>query len=94
LLNEVFHLRPDHAISEVTTPTLFVHGTRDTFVPVDSSRTYARLVRGEARLLEIDGAQQGFAVHDDPQYLDPQTGQWQAFVIRSVAEWLGVAQFR
>ena len=32
--------------------------------------------------MEIDGAQHGFAVHDDPQYLNPQSQEWQAFVIR------------
>jgi pimeloyl-ACP methyl ester carboxylesterase len=94
LLNEIFQLRPDRAMGEITTPTLVVHGTRDTFIPVDSSRTYVQLVRGPARLLEIDGAQHGFAVHDDPQYADPQTGQWQAFVIRSIAEWLSSPHIR
>lgn len=87
LLNEVFHLRPDLTIGTLDTPTLFVHGTHDTFIPVGSSRTYSDLLtRGE--LLEIDGAQHGFAVHDDPGYADPQTQEWQAFVISSVARWL------
>jgi len=27
-------------------------------------------------------------VHDDPQYRDPQTLEWQAFVVRSVVGWL------
>ena len=88
LLNEVFYLRPDQAIAEIITPTLVVHGTRDTFVPIESSRKYVRQIRAEAQLLEIEGAQHGFAVHDDPQYLDPQTVEWQTFVIRSVADWL------
>ncbi len=38
-----------------------------------------RQIRAEARLLEVDGAQHRFAVHDDPQYLNPQTVEWQAF---------------
>lgn len=88
LLNEVFHLRPERSIGEVVTPALFVHGTKDTFIPVDSSRTYVQQVRGESRLLEIDGAQHGFAVHDDPAYRDPQTALWQALVVRSIVDWL------
>lgn len=88
LLNEVFYLRPDEAIESIAAPTLFVHGTKDTFVPIESSRQRVDTIRGEAKLLEVDGAQHGFAVHDDPQYLDPQTAVWQAFVIRSVADWL------
>jgi hypothetical protein len=41
-----------------------------------------------ARLVEIDGAQHGIAVHDDPQYLDPQTRRWQAEAIATTVDWL------
>ena len=76
-------------LPEITVPTLFVHGTRDTFIPIGSSRAAVQqITRAKAQLLEIDGAQHGFAVLGDPQYLHPQTQQWQAYVIRSVAEWL------
>jgi hypothetical protein len=88
LLNEVFYLRPDEAMAQIVTPTLFVHGTKDTFVPIESSRRYVGRIQAEARLVEIDGAQHGFAVHNDPQYQHPQTGEWQAEVIRTVADWL------
>jgi len=88
LLNEVFHLRPDEAISEITTPTLVVHGTKDTFIPVESSRECVQRIQAEARLVEVEGAQHGFAVHEDPQYLNPQTKMWQAFVISTVSKWL------
>jgi len=89
LLNEIFYLNPRKALSELTAPTLLVHGTRDTFVPVESSRAaVGQVTRAEARLIEIDGAQHGFAVHDDPLYREPQTQQWQASVIRSVTAWL------
>src|SRR5712691_308384 len=81
LLNEVFWLRPWEVIGEITAPTLIVHGTKDTFVPVEVSRAAAQQFRVEHRLVEIEGAQHGFAVHEDPQYLNPQTQQWQAFVI-------------
>lgn len=40
------------------------------------------------RLIEIDGAQHGIAVHDDPQYLDPQTQRWQAQAITDIADWV------
>lgn len=88
LLNEVFYVQPHRALPEVVAPTLFVHGTGDTFVPIDSSREAIKTMRAGARLIEIEGAQHGFAVHDDPEYREPETQRWQASVIRSVAEWL------
>ena len=57
LLNEVFYLRPDEAIGSITTPTLIVHGTKDTFIPIDSSRHHIARIQAETRLLEIEGAQ-------------------------------------
>jgi alpha-beta hydrolase superfamily lysophospholipase len=90
ILNEVFWLRPDLVIGEITAPTLIVHGTKDTFVPIESSRAAALQFKAEHKLVEIEGAQHGFAVHEDPQYLNPQSQEWQAFVIRTVAEWVTV----
>jgi len=88
LLNEVFYIQPHLALGQVTAPTLIVHGTKDTFVPIESSRRAISSFAGESRLVEIDGAQHGIAVHEDPQYQNPQTREWQAYVIRAVAEWL------
>lgn len=87
-LNEVFWIRPDQAVAEIVSPTLIVQGTADTFVPVESARKAAEHLRVEHRLVEIEGAQHGFAVHDDPLYLNPQSQKWQAFVIESVRGWL------
>jgi pimeloyl-ACP methyl ester carboxylesterase len=90
LLNEIFYVEPHRVLREITTPTLFVHGTGDTFIPVESSRDARDQVRS-ARLIEIEGAQHGFAVHDDPWYLNPQTLEWQALVMRLVTDWLASA---
>ena len=88
LLNEVFWLQPHAVLDKITAPTLMVHGTEDTFIPIESSRAATRQLQVEHKLVEIDGAQHGFAVHDDPTYADPQSQEWQAFVINTVAEWL------
>jgi hypothetical protein len=56
---------------------------------VESSRQYAKDIPADVELLEIEGPQHGIAVHDDPTYADPQTQEWQRFVIASVAEWIG-----
>lgn len=88
LLNEVFYIQPHLALGEVKAPTVIVHGTKDTFVPIESSRNAIGSFAGEARLVEIDGAQHGIAVDEDPQYRNPQTREWQAYVIRVITEWL------
>ncbi|MDQ3600233.1 MAG: lysophospholipase [Actinomycetota bacterium] len=88
LLNEVFYLRPHTMLGDIQVPTLIVHGTKDTFIPVESSRWAAEQLGAEHQLVEVDGAQHGFAVHDDPSYADPQTQRWQAEVIRVVTNWI------
>jgi pimeloyl-ACP methyl ester carboxylesterase len=88
ILNEVFWFQPLAVLGEITAPTLVVHGTKDTFVPIESSREAMSLLAAEHKLVEIEGSQHGFAVHDDPQYLNPQSQEWQAFVIRTVSEWI------
>jgi pimeloyl-ACP methyl ester carboxylesterase len=88
LLNEVFYIQPHLALGEVKAPTLIIHGTKDTFVPIESSRNAVGSLAGEARLCEIDGAQHGIAVDEDPRYQSPQTREWQAYVIRIITEWL------
>ncbi|MGO4417490.1 alpha/beta fold hydrolase, partial [Streptomyces sp. MCAF7] len=88
LFNEVFWFHPHEVLGEVRAPTLIVHGTEDTFVPIGLSRTAVQKFRTSCEIIEIEGAQHGFAVHDDPQYLNPRSQEWQKFVIRSVSEWL------
>ncbi|WP_171167659.1 alpha/beta hydrolase [Streptomyces sp. I05A-00742] len=89
LLNEVHHLVPETFLRAVRAPTLIVHGTADTFVPVESSRRYLSAFGGPAELMELEGAQHGFAVHEDPGYLHPQSRIWQAEVIERVTTFLG-----
>jgi pimeloyl-ACP methyl ester carboxylesterase len=88
ILNEVFWFEPLAVLGDVMAPTLVVHGTKDTFVPIEASRSAMPLFTAEHRLVEIEGSQHGFAVHEDPQYLNPQSQEWQAFVIRIVADWV------
>lgn len=88
MLNEVFWLKPHEALGEVQAPTLIMHGTADTLVPFDSSRDAVSRFTAPIQLVPVEGSQHGFAVHDDPQYLDPQSQRYQAFVIRTVTDWL------
>ncbi|MFD9685246.1 alpha/beta hydrolase [Kitasatospora sp. NPDC059146] len=88
LLNEVHYLDPSVLLPRIMADTLVVHGTKDTFVPIDDSRRLTFEFGGEAELVELEGAQHGFAVHDDPQYLAPQTQAWQAEVIARITGFL------
>ncbi len=88
ILNEAFWFEVLAVLPEITAPTLVVHGTKDTFVPVEASRAAMDRFTAQHKLMEIEGAQHGFAVHDDPQYLNPQSQEWQAFVIRTVTDWI------
>jgi pimeloyl-ACP methyl ester carboxylesterase len=55
------------AVPALKTPTLIVHGTADTFVPVESSRSAIRTIAAKPKLIEVPGAQHGFAVDNDSQ---------------------------
>jgi alpha-beta hydrolase superfamily lysophospholipase len=88
LLNEAFWFPTQEAIGQVQAPTLIVHGTADTLVPIESSREAVPKFTAPVELLEVEGSQHGFAVHDDPQYLNPKSQEYQAYVIRTVADWL------
>ncbi|MDT3400511.1 alpha/beta fold hydrolase [Streptomyces sp. B1866] len=88
IFNEVFWLKPHEALGEIHAPTLIVHGTKDTLVPIGGTMAAVPKFKAPCRLVKVEGSQHGFAVHDDPQYLNPRSQAYQAFVIRTVADWL------
>lgn len=88
LLNEVFWWDVRAALPNVAAPTLVVHGTRDTFIPVESSRAAVATLRCPHRLVELDGAQHGLAEPDDPTYQHPRTQARHAEVSAEVLRWL------
>lgn len=63
-----------------------MHGTKDTLVPIQPTYDALPRFRAEHKRVEVEGSQHGFAVHEDPQYLNPQSQERQAFVIRTVAD--------
>ncbi|MHA6631104.1 alpha/beta hydrolase [Pseudonocardia sichuanensis] len=88
LLNEVFWWDTRADLPQITAPTLVVHGTKDTFIPIDSSRSAMQELVCTSQLIELDGAQHGLALHDDPRYENPQTQRWQSEAISLVSRWL------
>lgn len=61
-------------------------------MPVESTRRHARVLPGPVDVLELNGAQHGFAVHDDPGYTDPQPQVWPAQAIEQVGAFLTVQE--
>jgi uncharacterized protein len=88
LLNEVLWWDLPVVLAAVRSPVRMVYGTADTFVPIESSRRFRALFSGPVELVEIEGAQHGFAVHEDPQYLNPQSQAWQRKAIGLVSAFL------
>ncbi|MDT4993209.1 MAG: uncharacterized protein QOH97_3101 [Actinoplanes sp.] len=89
-LNEVFWLQPHTILGDIQAPTLIVHGTADTLVPIETSLAAMPLLNSASELLSIEGAQHGFAVDGDPTYLNPQSQAWQAQVVEAIVKWVVV----
>lgn len=88
IFHEAFWFDVAGAIPRITAPTLLVHGTADTLVPFETTVAALPGFTAPHEFVPIEGAQHGFAVHDDPRYLQPQSMRWQEFVIGEVARWL------
>ncbi|MEV3873973.1 alpha/beta hydrolase [Streptomyces sp. NPDC049906] len=56
MLNEVFWLQPRGVLGAITAPTLVVHGTGASCVPLRSSRTAVEALSVARRLLDLTGA--------------------------------------
>jgi uncharacterized protein len=48
MLNEVFWINPRAVLAEITVPTLILHGTKDTFISIESSRAAVPQLRAPA----------------------------------------------
>lgn len=90
-LNEPHNLLSPAAM-QGSVPMLIVHGTGDTVIPVEGSRTFVENAAAPIRLLEIEGAQHEFAVDGDTAFTEHQTQEWQAQAISDIANWLSTAE--
>ena len=87
LINELFHIHPYLNMSKITTPTLTIHGTKDSMVPYDIAFRFHK-VTSKNKFLSIAGADHGFTAPGDEDYSDPQTIKWQTFAIDNAIEWI------
>ena len=88
IFHEVFWFDVLGALPRITAPTLLVHGTRDTLVPIEGTEAAVPLLTCEHRFVRVEGCQHGFAAHDDPTYADPRSKAWQAQVITTTTDWI------
>lgn len=64
LIEEIWLLKPYEELLKFVNPTLFIHGTADTFVPYIYSKKYAKLMKN-SRLVTIENAEHGFHIPID-----------------------------
>ncbi len=67
LINEIKTLKPWSELLKTDIPVLFVHGDKDSYVPIKDSIKYSSLIKN-AKLEIIHGAEHGF--HDDPKHAE------------------------
>ena len=67
-----YPLRTDELIAEIRTPTVFVHGDEDRFIPLAHSYELRDLANGQSKLLVIEGAGHN-DIHQFRTYLDGLT---------------------
>ena len=64
-----YPLRSDELIAKVQAPIVFVHGDRDTFIPIDHSLELRALATAPTSLLTIEGADH-YDIHSYSSYLE------------------------
>lgn len=87
LANELATWKCDESLRLLAHPTLVLHGTADSVIPIASSRT-AFADNHMATLIEVDDAQHGFT---DPKTDDPSTEksmQLRANVVETIVSWM------
>ncbi len=73
LMEEVNTLKPWEKLLEINTPILFVHGSKDTYVPYNDSVKYSKMVKNGA-LITIEDSEHGFHDRkDDAEKADKAT---------------------
>jgi len=87
MVNELISFDPTVGLQMLDKPILYVHGTDDTVVPIDTTiENYNKNGKGE--LIKVSGAQHGFT---DPITDDPSSSKSQdirRYVIEKVIAWI------
>ena len=87
MINELLTFDPIKGIYLLEKPILFVHGTKDTVIPIDETRKVHNQYK-KSDLFEVDNAQHGFT---DPETDNPATATSQKLrelVVDKVINWI------
>lgn len=87
MMNEVIHVRPADHMPSIPCPALTIHGTDDSMVSFDIARDNHRTA-GPADFIAVEGADHGFVVPGDEEFVDPRTAAYRSRVIEDVTSWL------
>lgn len=63
LFNEMTRLFPYDELKKISIPTIIIHGDKDTYVPFEDSKKYAKNLKNGV-FIKIEGAEHGF--HQEP----------------------------
>lgn len=88
MLNEVFWLRPDRALGDLTAPTMLIHGSADPTIPLRSSERAAADLTVPHELVVLDGAGHGFSPADGSPESVARSREWTAAAVTAATRWL------
>lgn len=87
MVNELLSFDPIKGLSSLEKPILYIHGTEDSVIPIESTRENYKQ-NNQSELIEIPGAQHGFT---DPETDDPHSERSQGIrlsVVENAIKWV------
>ena len=87
LINELFYVKPFEKISDIMIPILTIHGDKDSMVPINVSKKFAKSNK-KSEFMSIKGADHGFTNPDDEDFTHPNTLQFRSIVFNKVLSWI------
>lgn len=87
MINELLAFDPSQGVTLLNKPILMVHGTKDTVVPIEGTKTCCRSMHN-CTLIEVENAQHGFtdAVTDDIN--SPESQAIRSRVVEQTIQWV------
>lgn len=75
LVEEMAQVKPYQVMRNISCPILILHGDKDTYVPYEISKKYARSSRLN-RFIRISGSEHGFGKLKDRKVVINETVNW------------------